>query len=106
MTSLEIEGAQARHHLVEAERARHRRLGASQAADALAKPAGGPDRRRRDGALSSPCPDRSAGQCRAIDDVVTKADVATEQQRGAARTLRERALRPFQCAGDAQELGA
>src|SRR5438128_2473040 len=48
VASLEVEGAQARHHLVEAERARHRRLGACQAADAFAKPAGGPDRRCRD----------------------------------------------------------
>ena len=44
--SLEIEGAETGHHLVEAERTRDRRLGAGQAADALAEPAGRADRRR------------------------------------------------------------
>ena len=46
------------------------------------------------------------GQRSAIDDLVAKADVAAEQQCGAARALVEGALRSFQRAGDAEKLRA
>lgn len=47
-TSLKIECGEPRHHLVEPERTGNRRLGAGEAAGALAQPAGRTDRRRAD----------------------------------------------------------
>ena len=91
---LKIEGAQPRHHLVEAERTRHRRLGAGEAADALAKPAGGTDRRR--GRLAGLPAAAAAPEGRAIDDLVAESRCrsrAAARCGAAARRRRPAALR-------------
>src|SRR5690606_14231599 len=87
---LKIESAETGDHFVQTKRTRHRRFGARKASAALAKAAGGADRRRGD------LP-RLAGHARkgcAINGFVVKTDVAAKKDSGAARALIERALRP------------
>src|SRR5690606_29357511 len=96
-SSLKIESAEPRHHLVEPKRTGYRRFGTRETAGTLAQPAGRADGRRSDSFLPALC--GSGRQGCAVDDLVAKGDVAADQKRGAPRPLAEGTLRPLEGSG-------